>query len=51
MLISECVVVDNRFLFISKRVKRKYKRFFKEVKKFGEVVIKGYRSYDLMFNL
>ncbi|CAF2102399.1 BnaA05g28620D [Brassica napus] len=51
VLISERVVVDNRFSPTSKRAKRKHKRLFKEAKKPGEVVIKGHRSYDLMLNL
>ena len=51
VLISERVVVDNRFSPTSKRAKRKNKRLFKEAKKPGEVVIKGHRSYDLMLSL
>ncbi|GLJ55708.1 hypothetical protein SUGI_1196660 [Cryptomeria japonica] len=48
VLINE-LVKDNRFAMPSKSTRRRQKR--QEVKKPGETIIKGHRSYDLMLNL
>ncbi|GAB4856576.1 Phosphatidylinositol 4-phosphate 5-kinase 9 [Ancistrocladus abbreviatus] len=48
VLISE-VVVSNRFSH--RRAKRRQKKLAKEVKRPGETIIKGHRSYDLMLSL
>ncbi|KAL3839714.1 hypothetical protein ACJIZ3_024305 [Penstemon smallii] len=50
VLISE-LVLDNRFSPASRRVKRREKRLVREIKKPGEQIIKGHRSYDLMLSL
>ncbi|GLT89845.1 hypothetical protein SLE2022_078090 [Rubroshorea leprosula] len=50
VLISE-IVLDNSFSPPSKRAKRRQKRLVKEVKRPGETIIKGHRSYDLMLSL
>ncbi|GLT25748.1 hypothetical protein SLA2020_008580 [Shorea laevis] len=50
VLISE-IVLDNSFSPPSKRAKRRQKRLAKEVKRPGETIIKGHRSYDLMLSL
>ncbi|KAL0344677.1 UNVERIFIED_CONTAM: Phosphatidylinositol 4-phosphate 5-kinase [Sesamum radiatum] len=50
VLISE-LVLSNRFSLSSKQAKRKEKKLAKEIKKPGEQIIKGHRSYDLMLNL
>ncbi|GAB2235808.1 hypothetical protein Droror1_Dr00026249 [Drosera rotundifolia] len=48
VLISELVVNDR---FSPRRAKRWQKKLEKEVKKPGETIIKGHRSYDLMLSL
>ncbi|KAH9317310.1 hypothetical protein KI387_019079, partial [Taxus chinensis] len=48
VLISE-LVKDKIFVIPSKSTRRRHKR--QEVKKPGETIIKGHRSYDLMLNL
>lgn len=51
VLISE-LVIDNSFSSpSSRRAKRKQRKLVKEVKKPGEMIIKGHRSYDLMLSL
>ncbi|KAL0333404.1 UNVERIFIED_CONTAM: Phosphatidylinositol 4-phosphate 5-kinase [Sesamum angustifolium] len=50
VLISE-LVLSNRFSLSSKQAKRREKKLAKEIKKPGEQIIKGHRSYDLMLNL
>ncbi|KAH9622225.1 hypothetical protein KSS87_014252 [Heliosperma pusillum] len=49
VLISE-VVVSHSFSR-SRRAKRRQKKLAKEVKRPGETIIKGHRSYDLMLSL
>ncbi|KAK3036393.1 hypothetical protein RJ639_032162 [Escallonia herrerae] len=49
VLISE-LVLSNSFSS-SKRAKRRQKKLVKEVKRPGEAIIKGHRSYDLMLSL
>ena len=50
VLISE-LVLNNSFALSSRRVKRLQKKLAKEVKRPGEAIIKGHRSYDLMLSL
>ncbi|KAK4840591.1 hypothetical protein QYF36_013209 [Acer negundo] len=50
VLISE-LVLNNSFSRSSRRQKRRQRKFVKEVKKPGEAIIKGHRSYDLMLSL
>ncbi|XP_065025036.1 phosphatidylinositol 4-phosphate 5-kinase 9-like [Musa acuminata AAA Group] len=50
VLISE-VVISNSFLMSPRKAKRRQKRLMKEIKKPGEAIIKGHRSYDLMLSL
>lgn len=50
VLISE-LVTNNRFSPSSRRAKRRQKKLAKEVKRPGEAIIKGHRSYDLMLSL
>ncbi|KAL6874002.1 hypothetical protein ACP4OV_014084 [Aristida adscensionis] len=50
VLISE-VVVDRSFLDSSKRLSRRQRKMVKDIKKPGETIIKGHRSYDLMLSL
>ncbi|PWA67410.1 phosphatidylinositol-4-phosphate 5-kinase, core [Artemisia annua] len=50
ILISE-LVVDNSFSDGSKREMRRQMKLVKEVKRPGEAIIKGHRSYDLMLSL
>eukprot|EP01018_Ginkgo_biloba_P012388 Gb_08021 [translate_table: standard] len=50
VLISE-LVRDNVFPMKSKGSRRRQKRQAKEIKKPGETIIKGHRSYDLMLSL
>lgn len=50
VLISE-LVLNNSFSPNSRRAKRRQKKLAKEVKKPGETIIKGHRSYDLMLSL
>ncbi|MBA0824151.1 hypothetical protein Goarm_020833 [Gossypium armourianum] len=50
VLISE-LVLNNSFSPSSRRAKRRQKKLAKEVKRPGEAIIKGHRSYDLMLSL
>ena len=50
VLISE-LVVNNSFSSSSRRAKRRHKKLAKDIKKPGETIIKGHRSYDLMLSL
>ncbi|XP_021910767.1 phosphatidylinositol 4-phosphate 5-kinase 9-like [Carica papaya] len=50
VLISE-LVLNNSFSSSSRRAKRRQKKLAKEVKRPGEAIIKGHRSYDLMLSL
>ncbi|XP_022745754.1 phosphatidylinositol 4-phosphate 5-kinase 9-like isoform X2 [Durio zibethinus] len=50
VLISE-LVLNNGFSSSSRRAKRRQKKLAKEVKRPGETIIKGHRSYDLMLSL
>ncbi|XP_022767259.1 phosphatidylinositol 4-phosphate 5-kinase 9-like isoform X2 [Durio zibethinus] len=50
VLISE-LVLNNSFSSSSRRAKRRQKKLAKEVKRPGETIIKGHRSYDLMLSL
>ncbi|WCJ34442.1 Phosphatidylinositol-4-phosphate 5-kinase family protein [Euphorbia peplus] len=50
VLISELVLNDS-FSSSSRRAKRRQKKFAREVKRPGETIIKGHRSYDLMLSL
>ncbi|EXB75907.1 Phosphatidylinositol-4-phosphate 5-kinase 9 [Morus notabilis] len=50
VLISELVLTSS-FSRTSRRAKRRHKKLAKEVKKPGEAIIKGHRSYDLMLSL
>lgn len=49
VLISELVL--SSYSSMSRRAKRRHKKLAKEVKKPGEAIIKGHRSYDLMLSL
>ncbi|KVH90510.1 MORN motif-containing protein [Cynara cardunculus var. scolymus] len=50
ILISE-LVVDSSFSPGSKREMRRQRKLVKDVKRPGEAIIKGHRSYDLMLSL
>ncbi|THU61519.1 hypothetical protein C4D60_Mb07t24160 [Musa balbisiana] len=50
VLISE-IVVNNSFLMSPRKGKKRQKRLMKDIKKPGETIIKGHRSYDLMLSL
>ncbi|KAL2481339.1 Phosphatidylinositol 4-phosphate 5-kinase 9 [Abeliophyllum distichum] len=50
VLISE-LVLSNRFSPSSRRAKRRQKKLAREIKRPGEQIIKGHRSYDLMLSL
>uniref|UniRef100_A0A2P2JHR8 Phosphatidylinositol 4-phosphate 5-kinase n=1 Tax=Rhizophora mucronata TaxID=61149 RepID=A0A2P2JHR8_RHIMU len=50
VLISE-LVLNNSFSASSRREKRRERKHAKEVKRPGEMIIKGHRSYDLMLSL
>ncbi|KAL5995213.1 Phosphatidylinositol 4-phosphate 5-kinase 9 [Asimina triloba] len=50
VLISE-LVINSDFSSISKRARRRQKKLVKDIKKPGETIIKGHRSYDLMLSL
>lgn len=50
VLISE-LVLSNHFSLSSKREKRRQKRLVRDIKRPGEQIIKGHRSYDLMLSL
>ncbi|CAK9157679.1 unnamed protein product [Ilex paraguariensis] len=50
VLISE-LVLNHCFSPLSKSAKRRQKKLAREVKRPGEAIIKGHRSYDLMLSL
>jgi 1-phosphatidylinositol-4-phosphate 5-kinase len=50
VLISE-VVVDRSFSNSFRKVSRRQKKMVKDIKKPGQTIIKGHRSYDLMLSL
>ncbi|CAH9113894.1 unnamed protein product [Cuscuta epithymum] len=50
VLISE-VVRNDHFSSSSRRTKRRERKHFREMKRPGETIIKGHRSYDLMLSL
>ncbi|KAK7337128.1 hypothetical protein VNO77_17688 [Canavalia gladiata] len=50
VLISE-VVLNNMFSSMSRRARRLQRKLAREIKKPGEAIIKGHRSYDLMLSL
>ncbi|KAJ4850854.1 Phosphatidylinositol 4-phosphate 5-kinase 9 [Turnera subulata] len=50
VLISE-LVLNNNLSSSSRRARRRERRLTKEVKRPGETIIKGHRSYDLMLSL
>ena len=50
VLISE-LVLNNSFSSMSRRAKQLQKKIAKEIKRPGEAIIKGHRSYDLMLSL
>ncbi|KAL8516741.1 hypothetical protein ACS0TY_015125 [Phlomoides rotata] len=50
VLITE-LVLSNRFSPSSRRSKRRQKKLAREIKRPGEQIIKGHRSYDLMLSL
>ncbi|CAN6476948.1 unnamed protein product [Victoria cruziana] len=50
VLISE-VVINNSLTSLSRSAKKKQKKLVKDLKRPGETIIKGHRSYDLMLNL
>ncbi|CAL5040689.1 unnamed protein product [Urochloa decumbens] len=50
VLISE-IVVDRSFSYSFRRVSRRQKKMVKDIKKPGQTIIKGHRSYDLMLSL
>ncbi|RAL48785.1 hypothetical protein DM860_001105 [Cuscuta australis] len=50
VLISE-VMLSDRFSSPSRRAKRRQRKLVREMKRPGETIIKGHRSYDLMLSL
>ncbi|KAG6517526.1 phosphatidylinositol 4-phosphate 5-kinase 9-like [Zingiber officinale] len=50
VLISE-VVINNNFLGSPRKIKKHQKKLMKDIKRPGEAIIKGHRSYDLMLSL
>lgn len=50
VLISE-IVLNDSFSRASRREKRRQRKLVREVKRPGEAIIKGHRSYDLMLSL
>eukprot|EP00262_Sarcandra_glabra_P012634 TRINITY_DN3291_c0_g1_i1.p1 TRINITY_DN3291_c0_g1~~TRINITY_DN3291_c0_g1_i1.p1 ORF type:complete len:832 (-),score=150.15 TRINITY_DN3291_c0_g1_i1:636-3131(-) len=50
VLISE-LVLNRSFSSLSKRARRRQKKLVKDIKRPGEIIIKGHRSYDLMLSL
>lgn len=50
VLISE-VVLNNSFASLTRRAKQLKKKIAKDIKRPGEQIIKGHRSYDLMLSL
>ncbi|KAG1359625.1 putative Phosphatidylinositol 4-phosphate 5-kinase 9 [Cocos nucifera] len=50
VLISE-IVINSKYSMLSKKEKRRQKKLARDIKKPGETIIKGHRSYDLMLSL
>ncbi|RWR75004.1 Phosphatidylinositol-4-phosphate 5-kinase [Cinnamomum micranthum f. kanehirae] len=50
VLISE-LVMNNSFSSSSRRARKRHKKLAKDIKRPGETIIKGHRSYDLMLSL
>ncbi|XP_022878093.1 phosphatidylinositol 4-phosphate 5-kinase 9-like [Olea europaea var. sylvestris] len=50
VLINE-LVLSNRFSPLSRRAEKRQKKLAREIKRPGEQIIKGHRSYDLMLSL
>lgn len=50
VLITE-LILNNRFSPNSRKAKRRQKKLAKDIKRPGEQIIKGHRSYDLMLSL
>ncbi|KAL2554329.1 Phosphatidylinositol 4-phosphate 5-kinase 9 [Forsythia ovata] len=50
VLINE-LILSNRFSPSPRRAKRRQKKLVREIKRPGEQIIKGHRSYDLMLSL
>ncbi|KAL1545800.1 Phosphatidylinositol 4-phosphate 5-kinase 9 [Salvia divinorum] len=50
VLITE-IVLNNRFSPTSRRANRRQKKLARDIKRPGEQIIKGHRSYDLMLSL
>ncbi|KAL1313793.1 hypothetical protein HN51_040452 [Arachis hypogaea] len=50
VLISE-VVLNDMFTSMSRRARRRQRKLAREIKRPGEAIIKGHRSYDLMLSL
>ncbi|KAG9449540.1 hypothetical protein H6P81_009505 [Aristolochia fimbriata] len=50
VLISE-LVINNRFSSSSRKARKRQRKLAKDVKRPGETIIKGHRSYDLMLSL
>ncbi|CAN1275975.1 Phosphatidylinositol 4-phosphate 5-kinase 9 [Linum perenne] len=50
VLISE-IVLNDKFSSLSRSAKRRQEKFVKEIKRPGETILKGHRSYDLMLSL
>lgn len=50
VLISE-LVINNNFSPLSRKARRRQRKLAKEIKRPGETIIKGHRSYDLMLSL
>ncbi|XP_058077256.1 phosphatidylinositol 4-phosphate 5-kinase 9 isoform X2 [Magnolia sinica] len=50
VLISE-LVINNSFSSLSRRARKRQRKLVKDIKRPGEAIIKGHRSYDLMLSL
>ncbi|XP_031482396.1 phosphatidylinositol 4-phosphate 5-kinase 9-like isoform X3 [Nymphaea colorata] len=50
VLISE-LVTNNAVMSLTRSAKKRQRKLAKEIKRPGETIIKGHRSYDLMLNL
>ncbi|CAN0878698.1 Phosphatidylinositol 4-phosphate 5-kinase 9 [Linum grandiflorum] len=50
VLISE-IVLNDTFSSMSRRARRRQKKLVREIKRPGETILKGHRSYDLMLSL
>ncbi|XP_068642608.1 phosphatidylinositol 4-phosphate 5-kinase 9 [Aristolochia californica] len=50
VLISE-LVINNSFASLSRKARKRQRKLAKDVKRPGETIIKGHRSYDLMLSL